>query len=451
MKLQPRFWVFLISAAATLLKAGSPSLTSKILANGLEVIVVENHTVPLATIGLVFKNGSFTETQAENGLTHLHTHMLFKANQAYPAHEAYLERIRELGAVTSGHCREEWVIFKATLPTDSLASGLEFAAHSVQYPIFTGDRLALEKQAVRDELVREAANPSYHLVVARRSKLWGQNLSRKDYLGSPRVIASATLEQIRLIHERYVIPNNTALLVAGDVDPGKVIRLVKDFFGDWESGTDPASINPIPPIIPLESSGDTVVVQPVNTAEIVIAWHGPSVGVDVKGTFAADVFSLILGQKTSEFQKNLVESGLALSTNQIYFTQKYVGPISISVKCRPQKFWETYQALEAEIEKFDDTDYFTDDQLATAKTLLEVNAVYKGDKASSHIEEIGFWWAVAGLEYYRDYLDNLRSVTRDDVLDYVRRHIIGQSHITAVMVNRETRRNMKVVDGRLVP
>lgn len=451
MTIRPSLWAFLLLAAGSLLQAGSPKLSSKMLANGLQVIVVEHHAIPLATISLVVKNGSFTETRSENGLTHLHTHLLFTANQAYPAHTAYLDRIRELGAVTSEHCRDEGVIFSASLPADSLKSGLHFVAHSVQYPIFTGDQLALEKRAVLDELRRKTAGPDHHLAVACRSKLWGQNDSRKNYLGDPRIIESATLEQIRLIQERYVIPNNAALLVAGHVHRREVFKLAKDLFGDWKSGPDPAATNPIPPLVPLESNQDTVVVQPVNSAEIIVAWHGPSVGVNVEATLAADIFSLILNQKTSEFQKNLVESGLALSTHQVHCTRRYVGPIVISVTCQPRKVSEVYQALESEIEKFAEPDYFTDEQLATAKTLLEVEALYRGDKASQYVEEIGLWWAVAGLDYYRDYLDNLQAVTRDDVLDYIRKFLIGKPHVTVVMVNRETRRNLRVVGGRLVP
>ncbi|UCD37801.1 MAG: insulinase family protein [Fidelibacterota bacterium] len=421
-------------------------LSAKVLKNGLQVIVIQNHTVPLATVSIVFKNGSYTETPEENGLTHLHTHMLFKANQSYPTRESLLERTRELGAITQDYCREEWVNLQVTLPADSLRPGLDFISQSVMYPLFLGDQLALEKQVVRDEIEREAANPGYHLVQARRAKLWGRNFCRKNYLGDRRVVRSATLEQIRLIQERYVIPNNTALLVSGDVKPRVVFRMAKEFFGEWEPGPDPAQAHPVPTIAHLEAHQDTVVVQPVNNAEILMAWHGPSVGVDVKGTFAADVFSLILNQRTSELQKNLVGSGIALKVSAIYLTQKHVGPILIGAVCRPQKYREAYQTLQAEIEKFADPEYFSDQQLATAKTLLEVEAIYKGDKASGHVEEVGFWWAIAGLEYYRDYLDNLRAVSREDIQQYLNTYIIGKPHVTATMVNRETRRQWSMAE-----
>ncbi len=448
MKVHPVLLPFVLLAAVTFTLAGK-ALSTRILDNGLQVIVVENHTVPLVTIEVALRNGSFTETPENNGLTNLHAHMFFKANQAFPTREACLERARALGIVSGVSSREEWENFYLTLPADSLKPGLEFMRESIQYPLFLGETLASEKQVIMDEMDREAANPSYHLSNAVRIKLWEQNVSRKNYLGDRGVIRSASLDQVRLIQERYGIPNNAALLVAGDVRPREVFSLVEDLFGAWKAGPDPSTVGPVPIYIPLEGSVDTVVVQPVNNAEIVMAWHGPSVMADVKGTFAADVFSFILNQRTSALQKNLVDSGIALQVNVFYFTQKYIGPVFISLTCRPPKFWEAYQALRDEIEKFDDTDYFTDEQLTNAKTLLEVDAIFKGDKASVLVHEVAFWWAVAGLDYYRDYLDNLRAVCREDILNYLDRYILSQPHVTAAMVDRQTRQELRVLEGRL--
>ena len=67
--------------------AQSAPFVSKTLANGLDVIVIENHMVPLVTIEFVAKNGSFTEPAEYNGLSHLYEHMFFEANQKLPSQE----------------------------------------------------------------------------------------------------------------------------------------------------------------------------------------------------------------------------------------------------------------------------------------------------------------------------------------------------------------------------
>ena len=64
----------------------------KLLANGLEVIVIENHGVPLATVELVVKNGAFTQTPEYAGLAHMYEHMFFKSNDDYPQPDQFVAR-----------------------------------------------------------------------------------------------------------------------------------------------------------------------------------------------------------------------------------------------------------------------------------------------------------------------------------------------------------------------
>src|ERR671939_497202 len=72
------------------------------LSNGLEVVVIENHKVPLATIEIAVKNGAYTEGPEYSGLSHLFEHMFFKANKDYPDQEKFLKRTQELGAIWNG-------------------------------------------------------------------------------------------------------------------------------------------------------------------------------------------------------------------------------------------------------------------------------------------------------------------------------------------------------------
>jgi len=81
----------------------------KVLANGLEVIVAENHGVPLATIEFDVRNGSFTQRPGTEGLAHMYEHMFFKANAQLPEPDAFIQRSSELGASFNGTTQEERV------------------------------------------------------------------------------------------------------------------------------------------------------------------------------------------------------------------------------------------------------------------------------------------------------------------------------------------------------
>src|SRR5258705_1880765 len=91
-----------------------PGLTSKVLDNGLEVIVIENHAVPLATVEIAVKSGSFVESHEYNRLSHLYAHMFFYGNKVIPNQEKYLKRLNELGASWNGSTATERVNYHLT-------------------------------------------------------------------------------------------------------------------------------------------------------------------------------------------------------------------------------------------------------------------------------------------------------------------------------------------------
>ena len=94
----------------------------KKLDNGLEILVIEDRSVPLATIELCVKNGAYTESPEYDGLSHLYEHMFFKANKVLPSQEAFMKKVRELGVVFNGTTSEERVNYFITLQNQNLSA-----------------------------------------------------------------------------------------------------------------------------------------------------------------------------------------------------------------------------------------------------------------------------------------------------------------------------------------
>src|SRR6185436_15715219 len=116
---------------------------------------------------------------------------------------------------------------------------------------------------------------------------------------------------------------------------------------------------------PLLKSEGVILKQPVQNVILHIGWQGPSIGKDDASTYAADVFSYILRQPDSRFQKNLVDSGLVAGIDLGYYTQRNVGPITLTAQTTPDKARAATKAIYNEIAHFNDKDYFTDKQLET--------------------------------------------------------------------------------------
>ncbi|MGH7652678.1 MAG: M16 family metallopeptidase [Gemmatimonadaceae bacterium] len=444
----------LFACLATRTEAQRTELTKiiqrKVLANGLEVIVVENHGVPLATIEIDVKNGSFTQSPQYEGLAHMYEHMFFRADSTFPEPNQFWDRASDLGAVFNGTTEEERVNYYMTVPAEKLSDGMHLLAAALRAPLFRQDELERERQVVIGEYDRNESSPFFALSREMDEKLYPGNFSRKDVIGDRNIVLTTTPDKMRTIEKKYYVPNNSAVIVAGDVDPQTVFALAERELGSWSRSADPFVSDPIPPIPPLQKSDGVVVEAPVGAVTIQIQWQGPSVGQDPKSTYAADVFSDVLNDPQSQFQQKLVDSGLWQSIGVNYYTLNHTGPITISGQTSPSQLRGALSALYGEIGKFDTPGYFTADELEAVKAHRAVTSAFDRERASGFAHTLGFWWSVASLEYYMGYVDNMAQQSLEDLRAYARKYIVGKPHIAGVLIAPDARQSLNLSPGELV-
>lgn len=468
------------SAAAARQEIEIP-FVNRTLSNGLEVIVLPDSSVPLVTVEIAVRNGSFTESLEFNGLSHLYEHMFFKPHQAQLLYRCELalqngasEYLRNANCsdkfrlrntigdvvylnnedqlnIRNATTREEVVNYYFTTTSEYLGSAMRFINDAIRYPTFDEEELNEEIQVVIGEIDRNESNPFYYLNKTLQEKLFYKYPTRKKPLGTRETVSSATVEKMKLIQSRYYVPNNAALVVTGDADPETVFRLAEAIFSSWpKREKEPFDEFPLVEHPPLKASAGYFVEQPVQNVLISIGWHGPSIGDDNVGTYAADVFSFILSQPDSRFQRRMVDSGLTVETGIGYYTQRNVGPIQITLVTSPDKARDALKAVYEEVANFDKPDYFTDVELENAKTILESRDLFDREKLTDYAHTLSFWWSSTGIEYFRGYQQSLRAVTRKETNDYVRRYMIGKPHVTVALMSPASRTASGLTESSLI-
>lgn len=425
-------------------------IRQKILPNGLEVIVVENHGVPLVTIEVDVRNGSFTQAPDYAGLAHMYEHMFFRANARYPMPDAFVARAGDLGAVYNGSTREEVVNYYLTIPADSVREGVRLLSSALMAPLFLQDELERERQVVIGEYDRNESSPGFYLQQKMDSLLYPGNVSRKNIIGDRAVILSTTPEKMRRIQAKYYIPNNSAIIIAGDVNPDQVFSMVEQELGNWKRGPDPFAVDPIPEIPALTKNSAVIAEAPVGGITVLLQWQGPSVGKDPAATYAADVFSDVLNDPQSKFQQRLTDSGLWQGVLVNYYTLNHTGPITISGATSPENFRAAMKALLDEIAKFDTPGYFDGDELNATKAHRAVTSAFDRERASGFAHTLGFWWSVANLEYYMGYVDNMAKQSINDLRAYARKYIVGKPRVTGVLLSPDAKRALGITEQELV-
>jgi zinc protease len=449
-----------LRAALLLLLAAVPALAQRaelektiqrrVMANGLEVIVVENHGVPLVTVEITVRNGSFTQTPEYAGLAHMFEHMFFKANDAYPRPDEFMDRGSELGAVFNASTKEEQVNYFLTLSSDSLEGGLKFLVSALLAPKFRQDELERERQVVLGEYDRDESSLGFKLEQEMGMKLWDGQWSRKNVIGDRHVIETVTPDQMRTIKNLYYVPNNSVLIISGDVNPAVAFAEAEKVFSPWKRGDDPFVKAPIPPMPPLTKTVGVIDEEPVNAVTVLVQWQGPSVRKDEDATFAADVYSDVLNNPQSRFQKKLVDSGLWQDMLVNYYTLNNVGPITVSGQTTPEKLRQALAAMYTELGESVKPGYFSQEELDATKANRAVTTAFGTEKSSEFSHTIGFWWAVSGLEYYMKYNDEMAKRTPQDLRNYSNKYIIGKPHVVGVMMTPEDRAKIHLTEDDLV-
>jgi zinc protease len=427
-------------------------LKTETLTNGLEIIFVENHNVPLVSVVMAVKNGAYAESPEYDGLSHFYEHMFFKANRVIPSQEEYMKELRKLGAWWNGWTSTETVAYFFTVPKENFNDTMQFMENAIRFPLFNEEELEKEKGVILAEYDRTEADPYRALSTAMDEKLWYQYYSRKNTIGNRTVIATNTPEKMTTIQQRYYVPNNCALIIAGDLGAEEAFSKAEAVFSDWERSTDPFELYPVPEQPPLKKSEAVVVERPVGAITLSVEYQGPSVYENREDTYAADLFSYILGNPNSNFQRNLVDTGLFDSCSVSYYTQNHTGPISIDGSTSVDRFSEAKAALFKEIEKFDDEGYISAEELENAKSMVEVTRAYELETLHNSFasNSLPFWWAVTGLDYYETYIDRIKNVSERVLVNYASDYIVDKPFVIGVLLSPQDRASLDLKESDLI-
>jgi len=126
---------------------------------------------------------------------------------------------------------------------------------------------------------------------------------------------------------------------------------------------------------------------------------------------------------------------LAYNVGLSYQTQKFTGPISLFFVPNPTKVAECVKVAKEQIAQWDSPDYITDEQLENAKRQLEISHLKESDVTSDLSHTMAFFWCSANLDYYYDYIKNVKEVTKADIENFVDKYIKNKPYAAGLLIN----------------
>lgn len=288
------------------------------LANGLDVILVEDHRLPLIAFNLWVHAGPRNEAAGQTGFAHLFEHLMFAGTKHIARGEAD-KLIDSVGGTDSnGSTSFDRTNYYFTLPSRELELGLWIKSDMLGYMSDQVDSVALANQqdVVRNERRQSIENRPYGMT---EEALYGALFPaghpyRAVVMGSHADIQSIRLDDVKAFARAYYRPNNASLVLAGDFNPVHVKKLLQKYFGTLKAGPT------VPPVLvpqPVLSQEKRLQIQDrVELSRLDMAWHSPAAL--KSGDAELDVAANILGAGKSSrlhtklvYQREIAQSVLA--------------------------------------------------------------------------------------------------------------------------------------------
>ncbi|HEY7785787.1 MAG TPA: insulinase family protein [Pyrinomonadaceae bacterium] len=213
------------------------------LANGLRVVLNEDHSVPVVSVAVYYDVGSRNEKFGRTGFAHLFEHMMFQGSENVPK-AAHFQYIFNAGGTMNGTTSTERTNYFETLPANHLPLALWLESDRMRSLKVTQENLDNQRHAVQEEKRLRYDNQPYVNAFLRINELIFKNpANAHSTIGSMEDLDAATIDDVREFFRIYYAPNNAVLTIAGDFERDEVRRLVELYFTDISSQPSPPPVD----------------------------------------------------------------------------------------------------------------------------------------------------------------------------------------------------------------
>ncbi len=282
------------------------------LANGIRLIVHEDHSTPIVNVQVWYHVGSKDEQPGRTGFAHLLERLMFTGSKnVEPGQHASL--ISGIGGQANAYTTEDVTVFWETVPSQYLPMALWLEADRMATLRIDKETLAWEREAVKDERRLRVENQPY----ARLSEIVnGHAFSVHPYrhptIGTMADLEAASLDYVRAFYLTYYVPTNATVVIAGDIETSRAVGLATAYFGRI-----PRPARGVPRDIPAEPpqrSPQRIVVEESWPLAVVVVAHHATFDGD-PDAYPLQMAAKILsdGQRSRIYRKLVYETGIALS------------------------------------------------------------------------------------------------------------------------------------------
>jgi len=395
-------------------------IKKKTLGNGMLVIIVESHDVPLVSLQVWYRVGVRNEHEGITGVSHLLEHMMFKGTKKIGPEE-FSRIIQKYGGTDNAFTAEDETAYWSVLPSSKLEVAMQLEADRMQNVVFR--QFESEKNVVMEERRFRTDNSPWDLLFERvKATAFVTHPYQYPVIGWMSDLEKITLEDVRNHYETYYSPQNAILVISGDVDPESAFLLAEKYFGKIPNKKMPEQVRVEEP--PQLEERRVKVRKEGFVTYFLVAYHIPQLSHE--DFPSVSLLAVILGRgKSSRLYRTLVqEKGIA---NDIWvWASEGIDPSLLFVSASIQK-GRTVQEFEASfdsiIEEIKEKGV-TKDELEKARRMTMSNFIYRLQSVIGRGMMVGNYTVLTGdPNFVNKIIPRLNKVTLEDIKRVANKYI----------------------------
>lgn len=404
------------------------------LDNGLKVIIIEDHKVPITTFQIWYRVGSRNEVSGKTGLSHLLEHMMFKGTPKYP--KTFSKIIQRNGGVDNAMTTKDYTMYFETLSSDRINLAIDLESDRMRNLILDPKETLSERNVVMEERrLRYEDDPQNSLFELVTATAIMNHPYRNPVIGWMSDLSNIKVDDLRGFYEAHYRPDNAFIVVAGDIKADDILEKIKSAFGKEARSVSRPQTKDVTVEPQQKGEKRLILKKEAELPYILIAYHTPSI--PHEDSYALDVLSTILsGGKSSRIHRSLIyDKKIALDAGSDY-SGMYRDPFLFF-------FWATASPGKeiSEIEKalYDEIDRIKNEppserELQKAKNQIESFFIFSQDSLYMQAMIIGRFEVLGDWKLKDKYLEEIRKVRPEDVQRVAKKYLIEDNRTVGILI-----------------
>ncbi|MEZ5007924.1 MAG: pitrilysin family protein [Chitinophagales bacterium] len=412
--------------------------TEKTLDNGLHVILHEDNSTPIVVVSVMYHVGSKNEDPSRTGFAHFFEHLLFEGTENIERGE-FDKLTTNAGGYNNAYTSNDVTYYYELLPSNQLELGLYLESERMLHANIEQIGVETQREVVKEEKRQRYDNQPYgSFLIEILRNAYTVHPYQWAPIGSLEHLNQASLDEFMAFYEKYYVPENATLVIAGDINTKETMQLVHKYFdeikGNNQPITRPSAVEP-----PQTEEKRDVVYDNIQLPAVITAYHIPANGTD--DYYALEMLSTILsGGESSRLNKSIVdEKELAVATGAFSFSLEHPGLyIVYGIANIGTTVEELEAALEAEFDR-------VKNELITEREYQKIRNQTENDfiSGNSTIEGIAnsladYHTLFKNANLINTELDRYMDVTREDIRRVAQKYLVKENRVLLQYLPKST-------------